>query len=212
MEKADISEGLASDDLAGSCALGVNDARTGAPGDTNLTQAGSPGVHGWTYFLLHKGKVKIGFSERPRHRISYHRRGRPGLKVLAVVPSSVAGEFETHQRFADLRADDGTEWFRSNPKLRAFIRRVKKAGAKIAAPPIAGQPKFTLPVDPVIARLIATRELYGATSAAGYRCSNLVEMIPAYQAAKNDPDRRAFLAAGIQRQMTDLAQHRDAFQ
>lgn len=183
----------------------VNDPRTDAASDTPATRVSSQPVLGWTYFFQDSGLIKIGFSERPRHRIGQHRRRHPDLKILAIVPSSIAGEFETHQRFDHLREEG--EMFRAEPELLAFIKRAKRAGAKISEPPVAGQKRGTASGLPVVADLHALRRRHGPTSAIGYHCSNLAEIIPAYQVA-DDPLKRLFLAASIRRQMTGLTRLR----
>lgn len=190
----------------------VNDSRTEAASDTPLTQPRSRTVpdlpRGFTYFVQDADMIKIGSSMRPEDRINQLQTGSSRhLKTLAIVPMEVAEEFNTHQRFAHLRGRG--EWFRAEPELLKFIEQVKRGKAPRAKQPT--KPKPTTKEPTIIEKLHALRRAHGATSPIGYRCSNLTEMVPAYQAA-TDPNQRVFLAAGIQRQMADLARYRHAFQ
>lgn len=123
-----------------------NDARTCQPIGTMLTQARSPGVHGYTYFVRRAdGLIKIGFSERPNRRVRGLAREHGELETLAIVPCSVAGEFETHQLFAVQRVEG--EWFKSSPELLNFIEAVKNERV-----PPAPEPK-RIKIHPAIAEL-----------------------------------------------------------
>lgn len=122
----------------------VNDSATNDSIDTWLTRVRSPGVHGHTYFVRRAdGLIKIGFSAKPGRRVKSLAREHGTLDVLAIVPCSVAGEFETHQQFADLRAEG--EWFRSSPTLLAFIEAIKDQP----------EPAKLVPVKPVVHPAIA---------------------------------------------------------
>lgn len=154
---------------------------------------------GWTYFIQRKDMlIKIGFSAMPRKRIKSLRRefGR-GLKTLTVVPSSVAGEFETHQQFEHLRVEG--EWFQPADDLWKFIRQVHKLGAK-AEIEIAKGPKPQKPPGPsdMAKQLTACRRRHGFDSTIGRHCTGLLEAMPTYQVAK-DPVQRAYLAQSIAR-------------
>lgn len=178
----------------------MNDSRTPAASDTRLTRAGSPPVHGWTYFFEDGGLIKIGFSVRPRHRLAQHRRRHPNLKVLAVVPTSIAGEFETHQRFDHLREDG--EMFRAEPELYTFIDGVKALSEALPQP--AEQPKLAPQVPALrktMSELTVLRNQHKADSAIGSHCSNIMRLIqmpnpPAFQLKRQmDGLHRAMQAA-----------------
>ena len=51
--------------------------------------------------------------------------------------------------------------------------------------------------------MIAMRAKHGAETPIGHRCSNLIEMIPNYEAETNR-EARCLLAAGIQKQTSEL--------
>jgi len=150
----------------------MNEDRTCIKKSAKQTQARSSDVHGWTYFFENEDLIKIGFSARPRRRLAEHRRKHPNLKVLAVVPTSIAGEFETHQRFDHLRADGG-EIFRPEPELYAFIEEVKAlAEASTLRKTMSG--------------LTVLRNQHKADSAIGHHCSNVMRLLqtphpPAFQ-------------------------------
>lgn len=191
-----------------------NDARTCPPSDTRLTQPGSRDVlpKGYTYFVQDGDMIKIGSSMRPEDRISALQTGSARhLDVLAIVSQDIADEFGTHQRFAHLRVRG--EWFRAEPDLLEFIEAIKAHKATPIEQPskLPAKPQPAKSTPAIIKQLHALRRAHGAESAIGYRCSNLTEMIPNYQAA-TDPNQRASLAAGIQRQMADIARLRAAFQ
>jgi hypothetical protein len=151
---------------------------------------------GWTYFLLDGDEIKIGFSIRPKHRIRQHMRTMPDLYTLAIVPSFLAGEYETHQRFDHLRVGNG-ERFRAEPELVEFIDRVKhEAAAWIAA--------NTTPPDETITKLLQWRKIHRDDSPIGRRCSNLSEAIPNYR-KETDPAARANLARSINLWTDELA-------
>lgn len=184
------------DDLQDRVSSSVNVTGTCVEIDTPLTQPGSPNVRGWTYFLRDGDEIKIGFTTRPRHRMREHARAIPGVKVLAIVPSQVAGEYETHQRFDHLRIDD-LERFRAEPELLDFIDRVKaEAAAWIAA--------HTAPPDPAVTKLLQWRNTHCDDSPIGRRCSNLSEAIQNFRKA-TDPAQRANLARSIDQWTNDLA-------
>lgn len=196
-------------DLVETCDLGVNDSGTVSKNDTQLTQPRSPDVHvrrlsdawGYTYFVRRGDAIKIGHSAIPKQRINTLQVAFPEpLEVLAVIPNTIITEYAAHQKFAHLRMSG--EWFRAAPDLIEFISKAK-AEAKLAAkahPPIRFVPK----ADPVITNLLRCRAKRGHNSAIGFRCSNLTELIPNYRKA-TDPELRAWLAAEIRRQTTELA-------
>jgi hypothetical protein len=93
---------------------------------------GLPG--GFTYFLRDGDAIKIGYSEKPKARISTLQTGSARtFEVLAVVPSFIAEEYETQQKFLHLRIRRDREWFRAEPELLNFIAALP--GKKQLAPP-----------------------------------------------------------------------------
>jgi hypothetical protein len=178
-----------------------------------LTRWRSPTVRtlelvGYTYFIRAGASIKIGsaanFKSRFQSLQTAHERP---LEVLAVVPASVAPEYETHQQFAHLRTRG--EWFRADRELLQFIERI----AIPFDPPVVKKPlrepkAWKAPKEPtLIEKLHALRREHGPTSATGYHCSNLTEILPAYQAA-TDAVQRAYLAASARRQMAGLVRLR----
>lgn len=186
------------DDLQDRVSLSVNDTGTCTTIDTPLTQAGSPAVPakyppipcGWTYFIERSdGLIKIGFSAKPSSRIGNHRREFGEIKILAVVPQSVAGEFDTHQKFASLRVEG--EWFRCSSNLLAFIRRVRKAGAKIAPSTarLAEQSPEHAKLDRMSLILHRFRAPLRRDDQRYWVASNIIEQIVSYQDADDDAHR-----------------------
>lgn len=142
---------------------------------------------GWTYFVERAdGLIKIGFSEKPSSRIANHRRQFGTIKILAVVPQSVAGEFDTHQKFAGLRVEG--EWFRCSSNLLAFIRRVRKAGAKIAPSTVrpSEQSSEYAELDRMSLNLCRFRAPLRRDDRRYWLASNVIEQIVSYQDADDD--------------------------
>lgn len=193
--------------LAGSDAFAQNDARTSEKIDTPVARGGSRGVpDGFTYFVRDGDAIKIGFSDRPKKRIKSLATGSPReLEVLAVVPASVADEFNTHQKFAHLRIRG--EWFRSDPELLDFIEEVKKFVDQewlAPEPPRAAKPiRIPKPVNPwrkLRGQLIVRRR--GETNPAIFnRIDNLVSNIDHLNNDTGGPDLKIIM----QRTMRELA-------
>ena len=176
-----------------------NDSATCTGIDAGLTQPGSPSVLGWTYFISDGERIKIGFSERPRRRIlGIGSTLGKDLKTLAVVPTSIAGEFETHQRFAHLKIRG--EWFRPEPDLLQFIELVKAEADNIPKRP---RPVISHEFAKIRGDLIAKRVVHGAKSAVGFRCSNLVKQID--NRADTTEEAKIELEKFMQQQVADLA-------
>lgn len=200
MEKDEKSKGLAETDLAGSCAIVVNDAGTVDQNDTRLTQPRSPTVpglpKGFTYFVRDGDMIKIGSSMRPADRISNLQTGssRP-LEVLAVVSQEIADEFGTHQLFDHLRVRG--EWFRADQELLYFIEGVKAAAAALPEPvrPALEHPGalaalnakaasqgcanfFTASID-IRRGLTAKGKAAGWDTPIGHACSNVIRILDA---------------------------------
>lgn len=87
---------------------------------------------GFTYFIRDGDRVKIGFTIHPSKRQSCLQVGNyRELETIAVVPSYMAEEHETHERFAHLR--ERGEWFRAEPDLIEFIEDLKVRAAPAMA-------------------------------------------------------------------------------
>lgn len=178
MEKDEISKGLSVNDLAGSCAIGVNSAGTRDENDTRLTQARSPGVHGWTYFIRIDDAIKIGFASNFKKRISSLQTShQKPIEVLAVVPASLVDEFKTHQLFAHLRIRG--EWFQNDQELIYFIEGAKAAAANLTSAPAPARESTKVDETRImIGRLAEIRKAYGSDTPMGRACSNLAEQLP----------------------------------
>jgi len=202
---------------------GENETSTGATIDARLTQACSPDVPvqnyprlacGWTYFVQRKDtQIKIGFSIKPRHRIMSLTVEHGPLNVLAVVPSAVAGEFETHQKFDHLR--ELGEWFRPGADLLQFIEEVKVAPMPALQPAPRqdydfSRPKVRLNPAKTISKMLKMRSRIGADTVAGHRISNIDEIRQNKAAAEAQGDvvRISYLDASLARQLRDLDQTR----
>lgn len=153
----------------------------------------------WTYFVQREDTlIKIGYTASPRRRLtSLRSKFGQSLKALAIVPATVADEFETHQKFAHLRVEG--EWFRPAPELWQFIRLTRKLGAWaetkiVIRPRPIRKPKPT----PLAQHLTVCRRRHGFDSPVGRHCTGLLEALPTYQAAK-DPVQKAYLAQSIAR-------------
>jgi len=107
----------------------VNDSATSIGPDTRLTQARSPVVHGFTYFVRSGEFIKIGQSMEPNTRIKGLQTGFPEpLEVLVIVPCSIIQEMDAHAKFAHLRTSG--EWFLAVPELLDFIETLKAETAE----------------------------------------------------------------------------------
>jgi hypothetical protein len=194
---------------------GKNESSTGAPIDTQLTRVRSPDVlvsyprlpDGWTYFVQRQDEqIKIGFSSKPRHRINGLTAEHGPLKVLAVVPAAVAGEFQTHQKFDHLRTEG--EWFVAGADLLRFIEEVKVAPMPAPQPSPRpdynfSQPKVRLNPAKTISKMLKMRSRIGADTPAGHRISNIDE-IRQNLARAMTPDQADYLEASLARQLRDL--------
>lgn len=80
-----------------------------------------------------------------------------------MVPTSIAGEFETHQRFDHLRADGG-EMFWAEPELYTFIEEVKALAE-------------ASPLRKTMSELTVLRNQHKADSPIGHHCSNIMRLI-----------------------------------
>lgn len=187
------------DNLQDRASSSMNDSGTCVTIDTPVTQDRSGGVQGWTYFISDGDLIKIGFSIRPRRRVNQVAReiGKP-VKTLAVVPISVAGEYETHQRFAHLR--EKGEWFRPEADLLAFIQGLRPVEA-VAASKIS-KPKELR--DPFIGRLHALRDRHRGNEPVRHRIGNISEIVLNLKNAK-DPHQIAHLKKFLKWQSDDLS-------
>lgn len=80
----------------------------------------------FTYFIRDGDAIKIGKSMAPVLRMQNLQSSSPRpMKMLAMVPATVASEPECHQRFEHLHIRG--EWFRAEPDLLAFVRQMKAA-------------------------------------------------------------------------------------
>ena len=104
----------------------MNDSRT----DGSFCAETDP--FGFTYFVRDEDRIKIGFTIHPNKRMSSLQTGNyRELETIAVVPSYMAEEHETHERFAHLR--ERGEWFRAEPDLLEFIEDLKVRAAPVMA-------------------------------------------------------------------------------
>lgn len=122
-----------------------NEAGTGTPIDKELTRWRSPTVRtleliGFTYFIRVGRSIKIGAATNFKHRLQALQTAHvKPLKVLAVVPASMADEYAVHQLFAHLRTRG--EWFRADRELLIFIDglnaelEAQRTGVSELAPP-----------------------------------------------------------------------------
>jgi hypothetical protein len=182
------SDGDTTQDRAVSCA---NDAGTCVDGGTWLTQSRSRHVHGHTYFVRKNDEIKIGFSAYPWRRLKGLKRQFPGLLVLAVVRSEVAGEFETHQQFAHLRLTG--EWFRAAPDLLAFIEKLSREI----------KPKLTA-VEILHAQLTSIQRRRGVNKYAKQHCA-VIKQASAFIEDATDPWQLRALRGSIADQAGRLA-------
>lgn len=206
----------------------VNDSGTQAASDTGLTRVCSAPVRfsyprlpcGWTYFVQRDdAMIKIGFSIKPRHRIMSLTAEHGQLQVLAIVPSAVAGEFETHQKFEHLRAEG--EWFAPGSDLLQFIDEVKAAPMPEIEPLSRStfqpnydfsRPKVRLNPAKTISKMLKMRSAIGADTPAGHRISNVDEIRQNRKQAETAGDlvRLAYLDASLARQLRGLAAARQS--
>jgi hypothetical protein len=127
-----------------------------------------PAPQGWTYFASDGELVKIGFSAKPNRRLRQIEcdLGR-AIEPLAIVPDGIAGEYETHKRFAHLRVRG--EWFRPESDLLAFIEEMK-----VAAEPTPPPPPPPPEEDPIISRFHGLRIRHAGNKAITVRLSNAI--------------------------------------
>ena len=95
-------------------------------------------TRGWVYFIGADGSdlTKIGFSTRPRARLSQVQSGNPErLAILYVVPATKSMEAHLHELLSSIRAVG--EWFRGSDFVRLlgeqimalhFARMMKRMG------------------------------------------------------------------------------------
>lgn len=102
-----------------------NDSETRRVDTGNRRGIGSTSVRkarpeGFTYFVQAGAQIKIGFTNNFRRRLTGIRsKVKKPLTVLLVVPSDMAGEYDTHQLFDHLRMR--RDWFRADRELLDFI-------------------------------------------------------------------------------------------
>jgi hypothetical protein len=81
---------------------------------------------GFVYFFVthpRGDKIKIGYTTNPGERIATLRTASPvELRILAVFRGTKSDEAMLHEHFAAHRIHG--EWFKMNPELRQFIKRV----------------------------------------------------------------------------------------
>jgi hypothetical protein len=204
MEKAEISEGLAESSLAGSCELGVNDARTCEPRDTRLTQRRSlsdlgshrPKRLASVYFIRSGDMIKIGYSRSPEDRMkalqtSHHTR----LELIGVIPGSYQTESRLHRQFRHLKGSG--EWFRATPDLLLYIRRATNQIERtpiVVIPPRAPTPGLKAMISDL------TKERAKSSYPRRGYISNLIEQLH-NRDQETDPTARAhldrFIAASV---------------
>lgn len=105
---------------------GVNGSGTRPKIDAWLTQRCSLPVQEGerVYFILCGDYIKVGFSTNPHKRLASMQTGSPfELVLLADIPGSKDDEQEIHRMFPDLHFRG--EWFRDDPRIRAFIEATK---------------------------------------------------------------------------------------
>lgn len=105
---------------------GQNKSRTRPNIDAWLTQRCSLPVQDGerVYFILAGDYIKVGFSTNPHKRIKSMQTGSPFVLVmLADIPGSKDDEQEIHRMFPDLHVRG--EWFRDDPRIRAFIEATR---------------------------------------------------------------------------------------
>jgi hypothetical protein len=111
----------------------MNEDRTCTGDGSNLTQASSGDVHGWTYFIRDAVGIKIGHSIHPRGRMRDLQAGNGSeLTLLLAVPSDRLSESEAHQKFRHLKTH--REWFRPEQELLDFIDFLKAEKRRPAQP------------------------------------------------------------------------------
>lgn len=71
------------------------------------------------YFFAVDGRIKIGYSAKPKTRMSDHGRQFPDLEMLRVIAGSVNREKDIHRQFASDHIQG--EWFRDSASLRTAI-------------------------------------------------------------------------------------------
>lgn len=182
MENHEISEGLGQPDLADSCEIEANDARTVGQNDTRLTQPRSPPVRGHVYFIRTGKFIKIGYSTRPLDRLRALQTSNAGtLEILGTRRASREFETELNTHFKRLRVRG--EWFRAGKTLLRYIEQSTPEGI---ARTTAGRQFWLDNLGPapikrrgdreVISRLYRIRDRFGAETPIGRRCSNMAEI------------------------------------
>lgn len=162
----------------------MNKNRTQDDSDTNLTQPGSPDVPvqkfaktiplgwGYTYFVRSGDAIKIGHTAVPKSRMGSLQSATPeALDILAMIPNSIVGEWEAHEKFKHLRLRG--EWFRAAPELLEFIEVVK---AEAAGLPKRG-PHFVKPAELTALQVHLFKVRQSLPAAAQPHASNLIEQI-----------------------------------
>lgn len=187
MENHEISEGLGQPDLADSCEIEANDARTVDQNDTRLTQPRSPPVRGHVYFIRAGEFIKIGYSTRPLERLRNLQTSNAGtLEIVGTRRASREFETELHQHFKQFRVRG--EWFKVTRSILRYIEQntpegIARAKARREFELNSIKPAKTKPLSAeakaMIKSLHAVRTAHGAQSVMGRACSNLAEIIPA---------------------------------
>lgn len=81
-------------------------------------------VQSGVYFVQagHWGPIKIGFSDDVDKRIASLQTGNPEvLRLLLVVPGTMATEAKLHEQFASSRIRQSGEWFKTSRQLLEFV-------------------------------------------------------------------------------------------
>ncbi len=102
------------------------------------------------YFVQEKGlfrsKVKIGFTDNVKNRLSGLRGGSPSaLKLVLLLPGTTQDEAGYHERFAAYRLHG--EWFSYGLKLRLFVW-INQFGTKQVNPEIKTDSKLEPKIEP----------------------------------------------------------------
>lgn len=178
--------------IAGNDGLGSTDGVPRKFADHSINDA-----WGYTYFARRGDLIKIGHSGAPKERMQSL--GKP-LDVLAVIPNPIISEGAAHVKFAHLR--EKGEWFRIAPELLEFIEWAKLEAVKM--PDRNPSQDIDLTHESTRRNLIAMRAKFGADTAPGRRCSNLVEQMDHYRTATGE--QKEHLGKSIKLQMKELAE------
>lgn len=77
-------------------------------------------MSGFIYAIESGGLIKLGYSKNPEKRLNKIASDTPfPCELLGQWPGTVADELDVHDKFAEERARG--EWFRTTPRLLAFI-------------------------------------------------------------------------------------------